>query len=337
MASILRRAARKIGLGHVIRILLKTDDRLDARPKLLPARPRSTPTRYLSIAAIFKDEAPYLAEWLEFHRLVGVEHVYLYDNGSTDSPCTFLEPYIREGFVSVIPWAFPWLRYLDYQCIAYAHAIVNFGIHWRWMAFIDIDEFLFPVEGNSLPATLAQYESLPSVAAYWKIYGFNGHESPPLGLTIENYTKPTASGLPVYPKSIVDPSKVIGIESPHMFNFAEGRRIVYDEQKRLRHLEGEHGPSNILRLNHYVTRSREEFAAKLAKWDQADLKHGDRRRRQTPLLEEGAFPDDTILRFVPEVKQRLRDRAGHNLEKSDASTAQAGARIRKPRREAGTF
>jgi hypothetical protein len=26
---------------------------------------------YLSICAIFKDEAPYLPEWIEFHRLVG--------------------------------------------------------------------------------------------------------------------------------------------------------------------------------------------------------------------------------------------------------------------------
>ena len=34
---------------------------------------------YLSICAIYRDEAPYLVEWIEFHRLVGVEHFYLYD------------------------------------------------------------------------------------------------------------------------------------------------------------------------------------------------------------------------------------------------------------------
>ena len=28
---------------------------------------------YLSICAIFKDEAPYLPEWIEFHRLVGFD------------------------------------------------------------------------------------------------------------------------------------------------------------------------------------------------------------------------------------------------------------------------
>ena len=46
------------------------------------------------------------------------------------------------------------------QRFAYAHAVLGFGIHWPWVALIDIDEFLFPIEGNSLPTTLASYEHL---------------------------------------------------------------------------------------------------------------------------------------------------------------------------------
>lgn len=38
----------------------------------------------LAVCAIFKDEAAYLREWLDFHLLMGVEHFYLYDNGSSD-------------------------------------------------------------------------------------------------------------------------------------------------------------------------------------------------------------------------------------------------------------
>ncbi len=34
------------------------------------------------------------------------------------------------------------------QTLAYAHAIMNFGADWRWMAFVDIDEFLFLAEGD---------------------------------------------------------------------------------------------------------------------------------------------------------------------------------------------
>ena len=38
----------------------------------------------LTIAAVFQNEAPYLKEWIEFHKLVGVEHFLLVDNESTD-------------------------------------------------------------------------------------------------------------------------------------------------------------------------------------------------------------------------------------------------------------
>ena len=44
------------------------------------------PPIYLAICAIFRDEAPFLDEWIAFHRLMGVEHFFLYDNGSVDNP-----------------------------------------------------------------------------------------------------------------------------------------------------------------------------------------------------------------------------------------------------------
>ena len=325
MRSLLRSAARGIGLGKIVRAFRKTNNFSEL---LRAARPRAAPTRYLSIAAVFRDEAPHLAEWLEFHRCVGVEHVYLYDDGSTDEPCKVLEPYIHEGFVTVIPWAFRRKSHNPTQGLAFVHAILNFGLHWRWMAFIDIDEFLFPVEGNSLPARLVDYESLPAVAVYWTMYGFNGHESRPSGLTIENYTKRAPDSVRVYAKSIVDPSKVIGIKKVHMFDFAEGRMIAYDEQKRLvRHQPGTmfdfaaqpSVPSNILRLNHYYTRSRREFAAKIARFGPVATNKKERMYKYSRLLEEGAFPDDTILRFVPELKRRLHARAGgdHRIQQTN--------------------
>ena len=50
-----------------------------ASPIDAPPPRRETP-HYLAICAIYRDEAPYLREWIEFHRLVGVEHFFLYDN-----------------------------------------------------------------------------------------------------------------------------------------------------------------------------------------------------------------------------------------------------------------
>ena len=43
----------------------------------------------------------YLAEWIEFHRLIGVERFFLYDNGSADDHEQVLAPYVDEGIVVV--------------------------------------------------------------------------------------------------------------------------------------------------------------------------------------------------------------------------------------------
>ena len=38
----------------------------------------------IAVCAIFKDEAPYLLEWLAFHKMIGVDLFFLYDNDSSD-------------------------------------------------------------------------------------------------------------------------------------------------------------------------------------------------------------------------------------------------------------
>ena len=57
---------------------------------------------YLSIGAVFKDERDYLQEWIDFHRRVGVEHFFLYDNESSDTPEEVLTPYVDDGLVTLI-------------------------------------------------------------------------------------------------------------------------------------------------------------------------------------------------------------------------------------------
>lgn len=53
----------------------------------------------LSFVAIVKNEAPYIIEWIEFHKLVGVDKFYIYDNESSDNLKELLQPYIKSGIV----------------------------------------------------------------------------------------------------------------------------------------------------------------------------------------------------------------------------------------------
>lgn len=58
----------------------------------------------VSICSIFKNEAPYLKEWIEFNNIVGVDHFYMYNNNSEDDYEAILQPYIKSGLVTLIDW-----------------------------------------------------------------------------------------------------------------------------------------------------------------------------------------------------------------------------------------
>ena len=77
------------------------------------------PDSYLAVCAIYRDEAPFLREWIEFHRLVGVDRFFLYDNGSVDDGRSVLAPYEDEGLVVRQEWLrFPGWRSAYSDCLS---------------------------------------------------------------------------------------------------------------------------------------------------------------------------------------------------------------------------
>ncbi len=290
-----------------------------SRPLSIPARPHSVPSRYLAIAAIFKNESSYLAEWLEFHRIVGVEHAFLYDNGSTDEPLSVLAPFIAQGFVTLVPWAsFDASSPFSVQSLQYAHALTNFGPDYRWMVNLDIDEFLVPVQGDDLKTVLSAYEDLPSIAVPLTMYGFCVHETKPDGLVIENYTMrapfpPARKRKGIFKwKAVLDPAEVVAIYSPHAYDFRSGLfGGGFDENRKpISNATRYDFPrtANVLRINHYTTSSKSEFTAKLeistAGRESEDAKRG-RRLKFATWSNLDAVHDPAILRFVPRLKQTL--------------------------------
>ena len=280
------------------------------------APPAAAPARGgICVVSVFKDEAPYLEEWIEFHRMLGVGGFVLYDNGSSDGSRALLAPYEAEGVVRVVDWRI-FTDLVRPQALAHAHAVANHGARWRWMAFIDVDEFLFPLEGGSLLAALAAYDDLPSLSLPWMNFGPDGHVEKPPGLVIENYRERA-----VYPfrpdqyslvrhKTLVDPCRVTAAGT-HMHavdggppaSFTERRaRITPETARDFRLLVSER-----LRLNHYFTRSEAEMARKLAK-GRISRAGGvapdalDNRLRQYRLATER---DEAIQRFVPALKARF--------------------------------
>lgn len=291
---------------------------IDARAALrngraVPAQCRTTaiaPEHELSIMAMVYNEATYIKEWIDFHQLLGVDHFYIYDDESTDDLAAVLAPYISLGLVSVVAWSsssYP--LGANGQTHAYAHAISNFGHNSKWMAFIDIDEFLFPVQDDDLRQLLRRYGHLKSLSAYWFMFSFSGHDQRPDGPVTRAYTKrlqfppPKDIGNFVRVKSIVQPKYVRAAYEAHMFILNRGLRESWNENGEI--IIGNYRQRRLcsgamIRINHYYTKSMSEFMARRVTNRKRACGKPQKSFSETEMhhLQAASVTDETIRRFT---------------------------------------
>lgn len=278
----------------------------------------------LACVTILKDEAPYLDEWIEFHLLMGFDHFFIYDNGSTDGTLDVLAKYQQRGVVTVTPWA-NFSQVLHPQKAANAHAIANFCAPYRWVAFFDVDEFLFSPTSETLIEALGKIDDRMCVSIPWQNFGPNGHKLTPEGLVIENYTEkgafPPVSGqrsLLRY-KTILDPTKVLAAGT-HCFHFIDAGPVLINERGQMmrphQFEDVEFAVSEHFQLNHYFTRSEQELNQKRQKGRVSSkgakvIDFVDNRLNQYKIA---TCEDRTIFRFLP----RLLEVTQSNSEFSES-------------------
>jgi len=221
-------------------------------------RPLGTrPPIGLAVCAIFRDEARYLAEWVAFHRIQGAERFYLYDNLSSDDWRSELAPEIDAGIVEVTYWPPQ-----PGQMSAYEDCLERHRDEARWIAMIDIDEFLFSPTGAPLPEVLRGFDTHPAVAVNRRFFGSNGHRHPADGLVTENYPMRARDDdwTNLLVKSIVYPRMTVGSHSAHTFRL---RGVpVGEDGLPVPKATREPATAELLRINHYYAKSEEEFERK---------------------------------------------------------------------------
>jgi hypothetical protein len=203
----------------------------------------------------FRDSAPYLHEWLLFHRVQGITRFYLYDNDSADDYLPVLAPGLKDGSVRLRKWpGAGQQRAMFDDCLARATADGDVA----WLAFIDDDEFLFSANLRPLAETLTPYAAHAGVVASWWLYGSGGFQRRTNEWAIERFTK-SAGGPDQHVKCIVRPARIAHATiSPHSFVTRDGSLLV---DENFRPMSGALNPAptaGVLRVNHYLTKSWEE-------------------------------------------------------------------------------
>ncbi len=223
---------------------------------------RTQPEHYLAVCAIAKNEGPYFSEWIEWHRRLGVEKFYIYDNESTDGTKEILKPFIRSGIVEYRYW--PGRRQ---QLPAYDDCLERHRLSARWIAFIDLDEFIVPVKDGSIPEFLQRFENVPAVEINWLIYGSGGAKTKTAGTMMERFKRHSVPShyLNRHVKSIVNPRRVFTMIGCHEAARISGHATDSHGERIRKNFRDREPQQDVIRINHYAVKSYEEFLGKQAR------------------------------------------------------------------------
>ena len=257
--------------------------------------------KYAALCCIAKDEDAFLKEWLACHSLIGFEHFIIYDNVSRRPIADLLRDFAGPDRLTVLRGE----RELSQQ-EAYDHCLAEFGGRFKWIAFLDLDEFISISAGQGLFGDvrefLALYEPYAGLGLNWRMFSSSGHEKRPDGLVIENYTRWYENDLHI--KSIVQPDKTAACAGPHSFSPRPGHHAV--------NADGFPIPPGFpaclpavgqARVNHYFFKSRECFQAKIDRGNPCNIER--RMEEFDQHLDLPVKQDITLAAFAVPVRQAL--------------------------------
>ena len=259
----------------------------------------------LGIAAIIKNEAPYIVEWIEYHRLIGFEKIIIYDNESTDGLTEILLPYVNEGFVDLYH-----IKGKRRQTDAYNDVIRRYKRKIKYIATIDADEFIFPQPTTDLKKEIETILCTPhkgGISINWACFGSSGHEMKPEGgFVIENYLHRAKEEFEKNTriKSIVNPRCVAFYEHAHFPVYKSGYYAVNFSLKKVKGAISEIPDYTVARINHYMTKSKEEFVKKRmrGKADSSNI----RPEEDFNLYDRNEVYDDSMLVYADAMRKSVK-------------------------------
>ncbi len=257
---------------------------------------------YIGLTAIVKDETPYIREWVAHYKILGLSRIIIYDNGSAIPVKDTLADFIASNFVTVIAVS---ASFSHLEC--YNDAIERFQKEFVWMAFFDADEFLVPKKTDNVNELLAGYEKfrVGGLGVNWLMFGSSGltdrHRHEPVLTTFTKCSYTTHINTHI--KSIVRLNRVRRVSLPHCFYYKLFYRCVNEKFKEIKGALSAPASREVVQLNHYFTKSFEEFKEKIAR-GKSDCPG----KRNIDIFYDHDFKEDedfAILRFVDKVRKEF--------------------------------
>lgn len=228
-----------------------------------------------SICTVFQNEEKFLKEWLEYHLLIGVEHFYLYDNGSRDRLLDVIRPYIEKGVVTLYSSQIP----ADETAAKFAPLLET-----KWLMLVKVSEFIVPSHFNKIGEILDGYADSAGVIVPIEFYDASRDSLPHRRLLIETAELLAGESVPSKErfKLIFKPELCEGFNWPCYEDLFKN----YVEAVQLKRGE--------LCLNHYLHRSKKNAEGSTPAVD-----------KEEEFLNETNSQECVIHRYIPTLMKKL--------------------------------
>lgn len=270
-----------------------------------------TQSTKLAICAIAKNEALYVEEWIAFHFLQGVSEILIFNNESTDGMGEMLGRVARHVPVSVVDWP-NCANYDETQMEAYRQGARRLASHADWVAFIDIDEFLFSSRSYLLPEELTQFgPEVGAIAVGHRIFGSSGQVHYAPELVTSRFVRCATHDHPQsqWFKTIARPSLIETFDSAHSVVLKAGAYQLADHTPLRRDDPGWHpGHADrvgrgVISIFHYMVKSLEEYRWKQLRFRDKMLEY----RYTDEFFREhdeigNEMENDELLRFAERIR-----------------------------------
>lgn len=285
-----------------------------------PAPRRATEAGRTAIVTTMKNEAPFILEWLAYHRAIGVDDFLIYTNDCTDGTDTMLELLERKGLVQHRDNPFRAMDLKPQHAALQAAESEPLIRDCGWAICMDVDEFInVKIGDGTLGALYAAMGDANMISLTWRLFGNCDVHRYDDRFLLEQFTtcapevvrKPhQAWGFKTLFRNI-DIYKKLGVHRP--------KGLVPDLWSEVRWLNGsgQPMPREMFRngwrstletygydwvcLNHYAVRSAESF---LVKRDRGRVNHVDRDQGLNYWfrMNHNAVEDRSIQRMIPRLR-----------------------------------
>ena len=137
------------------------------------------------ICSVFKNETHILDEWVQHYLLHGADHFFLINDFSTDNYLEIINKYkdkITLFHNNIIT------KKCGRQTLIYEKYFRPILYKSKWVAILDMDEFLYSPYDINIKNIIKSYEPYSQIIISWLMFGSNGHIIQPKKV-VDNFTK----------------------------------------------------------------------------------------------------------------------------------------------------